>query len=293
MFQRKETQMILPILYEDKELPLHAFKWTPSKDLEPQHHHNSFEMGLCLSGRGHFYFAETVYPVEPGDIFIVNILENHIAKSDLDHPCEFIFFNFDAELLAKEEPELMVPFRYFPFHFRNRLQGSREVMESLRLMIEQMYEEQSRKAPGHKTALKSLLLSICVALLRMSKEDISNVSWSNGVHNYVYIRPVLEYMEQHYQTDVDLALLSRLFHISQSHLSRLILEATGRKFKSHMITLRIQHAKRLLAVTTRHVTDVCFDCGFQSMATFYRNFKEYVGMSPEEYRRQVIIIVPK
>ncbi|MFC4102697.1 AraC family transcriptional regulator [Paenibacillus xanthanilyticus] len=279
--------MILPITYDDPDLPLHIFQWTPSVELEPQHHHHSFEMGLCMAGSGTFYFGQTEYPVVPGDLFIVNILENHIAQSAIDQPCEFIFLNFDADLLAKEEPELMVPFRYYPFHFRNRLQGDGEVMDRLRSMIVRMYEERSHRAPGHKTAVKSLLLSICVELLRMSKEEVDVTTWMDGVHNYESIRPVLQYMEQHYQEDLDLSQLARWFHISQSHLSRLIAEATGRKFKSHMLTLRIQHAKRSLAVTTDSVTDIAFDCGFQSMAAFYRNFKEAVGMSPEAYRRQV------
>ncbi|WP_338113432.1 helix-turn-helix domain-containing protein [Paenibacillus allorhizoplanae] len=75
--------------------------------------------------------------------------------------------------------------------------------------------------------------------------------------------------------------------LSVSHIYPEILESTGRKFKSHIITLRIQHAKRLLAVTSMSVTDICYDSGFQSMATFYRDFKLYVQMSPEDYRRLV------
>ncbi|CAN7350252.1 AraC family transcriptional regulator [Paenibacillus sp. LjRoot153] len=283
----KGTRMILHITYEDKELPIDIFKWTPSAEFETQHQHHSFEMGLCLSGSGQFYFGDAVYPVTPGDIFIVNILERHIAKSEINDPCEFIFLYFDSELLAKEEPELMVPFRYYPFHLRNRLDGKAVVMEQLRMKIKQMYEEMEYRIPGYRTAVKSLLLSICVELLRMSKNEISSSTWLDGMHNYEYIRPVLQYMEQHYQRDIDLSQLTLLFHISQSHLSRLILESTGRKFKSHIITLRIQHAKRLLAVTSMSVTDICYDSGFQSMATFYRNFKLYVQMSPEDYRRLV------
>ncbi|OCT15127.1 AraC family transcriptional regulator [Paenibacillus pectinilyticus] len=281
--------MILPITYDDKELPIDIFKWTPSASLESQHHHHSFEMGLCLSGRGSFYFGQTVYTVAPGDIFIVNVLESHIAQSDPDDPCEFVFLNFDSELLAKEEPELMVPFRYYPFHFRNRLQGDARLIEQLRCKLEYMYAEKLEKAPSYKTALKSLLLSICVDLFRMSKEEVSRSSWLDGMRNYEHIRPILHYIEQHYQRDLDLTQLAQLFHISQSHLSRLILEATGRKFKSHLITLRIQHAKRLLALTASSVTEISYECGFQSMATFYRNFKEYVMMTPENYRRLVFV----
>ncbi|WP_435171321.1 helix-turn-helix domain-containing protein [Paenibacillus glycanilyticus] len=280
--------MILHITYEDNELPINSFKWTPSFELETQHHHQSFEMGLCLSGSGQFYFGSTVYRVVPGDIFIVNILENHIAQSDHGCPCEFLFLNFDSGLLAKEEPELMVPFRYYPFHFQNRLHGNTDSMERLRTMIKQIYAEKEERAPGYRTAVKSLLMTICVELLRMSKEEISNTKWLDGMRNYEHIRPVLQYMDEHYQTEISLSQLASLFHISESHLSRLILEATGRKFKSYLSTLRIQHAKRLLATTIMPVTEICYECGYQSMATFYRNFKQFVEMSPEDYRRVML-----
>jgi mannose-6-phosphate isomerase-like protein (cupin superfamily) len=116
--------MILQITYDDNELPINIFRWVPKSILEPQHHHHSFEMGLCISGSGLFYFGDQTYRISPGDLFIVNVLENHIAQSDESSPCEFIFINFDPELLEKEEPELLVPFRYYPFHFRNRLTGN-------------------------------------------------------------------------------------------------------------------------------------------------------------------------
>jgi AraC-like DNA-binding protein/mannose-6-phosphate isomerase-like protein (cupin superfamily) len=276
--------MILQITYDDNELPINIFRWVPKSILEPQHHHHSFEMGLCISGSGLFYFGDQTYRISPGDLFIVNVLENHIAQSDESSPCEFIFINFDPELLEKEEPELLVPFRYYPFHFRNRLTGNDEVLERMRHTIQQLWEEKQQAAPAYRTAIKSLLFSLCVELLRMSKDEIDHTAWLEGVSNYEYVKPILHYIEQNYQRDIDLLQLAQLFHLSQSHISRLILEATGRKFKSHLVTLRIQHAKRLLAGTRASVTDICYECGFQSMATFYRNFKHYVLQTPEDYR---------
>lgn len=277
--------MILHITYDDCELPVNIFKWVPQTALEIQHHHRSFEIGLCVSGRGLFHFGNRTYPIAQGYMFIVNVLESHIAQADEDDPCEFVFINFDPEVLEKEEPELMVPFRYYPFHFSNLLEGDKESMARLRLIIQQIWEEKEIMAPGFRTAIKSLLLSLCVELLRLSKQEISSSKWNDGLRNYEHIRPVLSYIEKHYQKDLDLLQLGQLFHLSQSHISRLILGATGRKFKNHLLTLRIQHAKRLLAGSEKSVTDICYDCGFQSMATFYRNFKQYALQSPEEYRR--------
>lgn len=283
--KRDEPRMICHVIYEDALLPVNIFKWTPHTELMPQHHHHCFEMGLCLSGSGRFHFGDASYPVNPGDLFIINMLESHIAQSHEGKPCEFIFLNFDPQLLEQEEPELALPFRYYPFHFRNRLEGDEQTLARLRELMAALWQEKQLSAPGYRTAIKSGLLALCVELLRMSRKDINHTAWTEGARNYEHIRPVLQYIGLHYQNDISLHQLSSIFHLSQSQISRLILEVTGRKFKSHLLAHRVQHAKRLLAGTAMSVTDICFECGFQSLATFYRNFKSCVAVSPEDYRR--------
>jgi AraC-like DNA-binding protein len=53
------------------------------------------------------------------------------------------------------------------------------------------------------------------------------------------------------------------------------------------IAARIDHARRLLALTDRPVTDVCFDVGFSSLGSFSALFTRRVGRSPSAYRADI------
>ena len=58
------------------------------------------------------------------------------------------------------------------------------------------------------------------------------------------------------------------------------------------IAARIERARRLLALTDRPLTDVCFDVGFASLGSFSALFARRVGMSPTAYRARVRAATP-
>lgn len=53
----------------------------------------------------------------------------------------------------------------------------------------------------------------------------------------------------------------------------------------YLIHYRIEQAKRLLREKTDPVTQIAFQCGFQSSAYFTKVFRQQQGMTPKEFRR--------
>jgi len=56
--------------------------------------------------------------------------------------------------------------------------------------------------------------------------------------------------------------------------------------------VRIDRAKRLLALSDYSVTDVCLEVGFSSLGSFSDLFARRVGAAPSVYRRQIRSSVP-
>jgi AraC-like DNA-binding protein len=65
--------------------------------------------------------------------------------------------------------------------------------------------------------------------------------------------------------------------------------ATPHQFR---MQVRIDRAKRLLALSDYSVTDVCFEVGFSSLGSFSDLFARRVGAPPSVYRRQIRSSVP-
>jgi AraC-like DNA-binding protein/ligand-binding sensor protein len=74
--------------------------------------------------------------------------------------------------------------------------------------------------------------------------------------------------------------------VSPSHLSRAFHHATGLTFREYVSHWRIVHAQNLLHETDRAITDIAFDCGFQSLSQFNRVFRAALGKSPRQVRAE-------
>jgi AraC-like DNA-binding protein len=75
--------------------------------------------------------------------------------------------------------------------------------------------------------------------------------------------------------------------VRQLHL---LFEPTGRSFARTLMAMRLAEARRMMlgVMSSRPVADVAYACGFDSMATFYRVFRQTHGMTPNELRAEKI-----
>jgi AraC-like DNA-binding protein len=87
--------------------------------------------------------------------------------------------------------------------------------------------------------------------------------------------------------DLTLADLSAEAGLSEWHFLRAFRQAFGETPHSYLTRVRLDRAKELLTISTRPVTEICFDVGFNSLGSFSTLFSRQVGLSPAEYRRRV------
>lgn len=70
--------------------------------------------------------------------------------------------------------------------------------------------------------------------------------------------------------------------VRQMHL---LFEPTGISFSRTLLAVRLQEARRRLkTVPAEPVADIAYACGFDSLATFYRAFRNAYGMTPSDAR---------
>lgn len=80
---------------------------------------------------------------------------------------------------------------------------------------------------------------------------------------------------------------ARALGLSDRHLRRLCLEATGLSTHGFIAATRVREACRLLAYTRMQVQEVGFALGFDDPAYFVRVFRQGTGLAPTEYRLKV------
>lgn len=98
------------------------------------------------------------------------------------------------------------------------------------------------------------------------------------------VSKVKEYVDLHFREDIKIADAAGLIGISPAAFSRFFKLRTGKTFSEYIIDIRIAGASRLLIDTTKTVTDICFECGFNNLSNFNRIFKRKKGLTPREFR---------
>ena len=96
---------------------------------------------------------------------------------------------------------------------------------------------------------------------------------------------IRNYIDNHYDTDLNLDLLSETHSISKYHLLRLFKRYYGLTPRQYLTDKRIAHAKKHLA-TGMSVTETCFAVGFESLGSFSALFKTKTGKTPAQYRKE-------
>ena len=78
--------------------------------------------------------------------------------------------------------------------------------------------------------------------------------------------------------------LARLCHLSTSSFKRKFKETFNDSPKKYIARKKVEKAAALLKADSSRVSDIAYDVGFDSLATFNRNFTATYGKSPSEYR---------
>jgi len=95
---------------------------------------------------------------------------------------------------------------------------------------------------------------------------------------------ILDYINDNYANEISLESLANKIGYSVFHFSRLFKQLTNMSFNEYVNHIRIKKAESLLINANLSITEVASMSGFDSLSSFYRNFKLAKNCSPKEFR---------
>ena len=99
------------------------------------------------------------------------------------------------------------------------------------------------------------------------------------------VRRALRLIQERICDDIEMEEMARSVGLSRPHFFKLFKQYMGVTPNVYMNTLRSERAIEELLNSHKTVTDIAFDLGFSSQASFTRFFSSNVGIAPSEYRR--------
>ncbi|MGN0405179.1 MAG: response regulator [Bariatricus sp.] len=99
---------------------------------------------------------------------------------------------------------------------------------------------------------------------------------------------ILQYIRHNYSENLKLGTIAELFGYNSSYLGKIFNKTTGKNFNSFVDEVRVEESKRLLKENEYKVYEIAQMVGYTNVDYFHKKFKKYVGMSPAEYRKEIL-----
>ncbi|MBQ4283875.1 MAG: helix-turn-helix domain-containing protein [Lachnospira sp.] len=101
----------------------------------------------------------------------------------------------------------------------------------------------------------------------------------------ISVREAKKYIEQNYAEPLTLDDLASRYQLNSTYFSNKFKNINGIGFKEYLNNIRIIHAERLLLETTKSITQIALECGYESSNYFGDVFRKINKVSPSQFRK--------
>lgn len=248
------------------------------------HWHNQWEILRVLDGSMQISLDRQQYALKKGDILLIR---GGVLHGGVPENCVYECLVFDLYGIFRSL-EMVKPYLR-PFYRQTCLPKSFYPVEessAVSEIVDELMKVFSKKisCPELETVAG---LSRLFAWIQNSGAYETHPPQENPVSRTDRIKPVLEYMEHHYNTPLTLDDLAEVAGMNPKYFCRVFRSLTNHSPMDYLNFFRIEQAAYLLDSTDLPVTEVGNRCGFSESSYFTKVFKKYKGTTPVLYRRNL------
>ena len=268
------------------EFPIGLFSQTAY--LEQAHHHIEYEIFYLDEGAVTFGLEDSVTTAKAGDVIFMHPGTNHYVEKIDGVDYHYYAMVFDSSVLGGEREPV-----------RNTLEGIRvsrfiKLPESILKKMRAAAEYDQAGFFGHELIVKSVLFDI-ISHIITSKQyvEISRNLMAEQSHNVNAIEVTLSYIREHYRENISLDDILKITSYSKSHFIRLFKKNIGMNLTDYINKYRIEKSCLDLIYTSKNVTEIATENGFNTVQYFSKTFKNYMDCTPKQYQKNgKSIIIP-
>ena len=146
------------------------------------------------------------------------------------------------------------------------------------------YEEYLSKDVCYKLPIRANIYLSMTALLRHycgKKDDSERLEY----HNVLRLRPVINYIAEHYTEKIYIEDLCSIIMVSPDYFTKMFRDSIGKTPIGYINGIKVNHSMKLLIGTDKTIAEIADEIGFYNANYFHKIFKQYMGVSPLAYRK--------
>lgn len=265
-----------------------VFKWEPFDLTTLWHYHPEIELIYFIKGKTSGIIGDGFQEFDEGDLVMLGADFPHVLQEHVDYkgmnvkePPFGLIIQFVENFLGKEfitRPEMQPIMKLFD-------EGKRG-LKFKQVVVNQVSDKLLNLHLLNDTKKLISLLDI-LAILSDTKEYTYLTSNS---YNYSFsydedrMKNINEYIYKHFTDSISIKEIASVSNMTVTSFCRYFKSRTLKTFTQFLNELRISYACKLLNKENYSVMDSCFECGYNSLSYFNRQFKAIMKMSPMQYK---------
>lgn len=283
---------------DDRELTEHGTAFFPVAcyydhlpwDTVQWHWHEEMEILFVTAGSAQMSVEKEKYTINAGDGVFINAGALHAIHLTTSPRCDFHSMVFHPRLVSGGMDSIFWQNYVHPLISRNTLKsvhfnGSAAWHEKACEYIETAWHAVEAEPFGYEFQVRSALSQLVLLLKQYQAAPEKELS-ERELRDARRIRIMLQYIQEHYMEELDIARIAGSAMVSESECLRCFHKTIGMPPVRYMKQLRIQKAAELLLSTDKKIGDIGAECGFLDTSYFIKVFREMKGCAPGKYRLQ-------
>lgn len=259
----------------------------------PWHYHPEYELVLVLKSTGRRMVGDHIGYFQEGDLVCMGpylphvwVNDSHYINGQADHLAEAIVIHFKDNFLGEEFlniPEMDA--------FKNFLKLSKRGMAFDGKTKEQINSLMIGMVGMNGIQRLSSLLSIFDILSHTKEfELLASAGYAcNTATTTDRLGKITAYVMNNFEREISLPEIAGIANMAVTTFCNFFKDQYRVTFIEYLNSVRIGHACKLLSGSDQTIVQVAYECGFNNLANFNRQFKKYKKMTPTEYRKTVNI----
>ncbi len=246
-------------------------------------HEELIEIVFIISGSANVKLIRDEYLLKEDDIIVLNRKIPHSIKK-MDEKLVYISLFIDTCYFETYIPNISRVF--FINHLSAFNKDDDAVIRSIKNNMARIYIELMDRNEEYEKRI----ISNCITTLTILINEFNYIKKSpdsfRTIEQFERFWMICRYMLNNHTKKISLSEMAGYVHVSESHLSHSIKEATDLNFEELLNLYRSEDAARLLLATNMSITKISYECGFSDQKYFNSFFKKFFGSSPNDYRNE-------
>ncbi len=257
------------------------------------HYHREYEISFITEGIGKRIVGDSIEEFSPGDLIFIGprlphawIPEPSIHQLSSGRTLESVYLLFDQSIMASVTASLP-EFSNVNNALRLSERGIKITGETLAQVSEIMLQLPYLDTFTRLIYLYKILdiLGRSEAITVLASENYMKTTFRSGNKRMNMIH---EFLMDNYREEISLEKLAGMVNMAKGSFCRFFKSQTNLTVFEYLNRIKVDYACKLLMNSDMTIITISYDCGFNNLSHFNKQFKKCTGTTPSQYRKQFI-----